>query len=238
VAKGDITINKNTVRRSAKIAFSQGAARLCEKHNFRTPPDSVFVKSDTLIVALLTLLLFFISGCSSLFPSVKRDSGSQWKSFEEAKTAFDKIVPYETTSQDLETLGFDPFIASNIEILSYLDIIQRFMPNTLMTKEVMDQGIQDCIAAKDWCQAHEFTLKEIKQERYGNIFLDFFRFKRQTRTSGWEFQPFIVMKDGLVVYKMWTGKPNINETVEEKNPLGLLQSAGDFLMNLAKAVIG
>jgi hypothetical protein len=31
--------------RSAKTAFPQCAAGLCEKHNFRTPADSVFVKS-------------------------------------------------------------------------------------------------------------------------------------------------------------------------------------------------
>ena len=186
---------------------------------------------------LLIVMAFFTGGCSSLLPSTRRDIGSRWKTFDEAKTAFDNVVPYKTTSEELESMGIDPFTTPNTEILTYLDIIHRFMPNPSITEEDIAQGIQDCLSAKDDCQAHEFVVKEISKKRYGNLILDFFNFKRQTRTSGWEFHPLIVVKDDLVVYKMWSGKPNINETVEETNPLGPLQNTGNFLTKLVNGLI-
>jgi len=186
---------------------------------------------------MLSFMVFIACGCSSLLPSTKTDTGSRWESFDEAKKTFDKIVPYKTTAGDLNAMGLDPLKTPNMEVLTYLDIIQRFMPHPSITADYLDKGLQDCISAKDCCRAREFTLREIKKERRGNVFLDFFKFKRKTSTSGWEFQPLIVMKDDLVVYKMWSGKPNINETVEENNPLGPLQNSGELLSKLASDMI-
>ena len=87
------------------------------------------------IAALLT------SGCGSLLPSTKQTSKSHWDSFEDAKAAFDKIIPYKTTAGEMQELGFDPFSKPNIKILNYVDIINRFMPNSSIKKEDLDQGI-------------------------------------------------------------------------------------------------
>ncbi len=186
---------------------------------------------------VLSVMVFMACGCSSLLPSTKTDTGSRWQSFDEAKKTFDRIVPYQTTAKELDAMGLDPLKTPNMEILTYLDIIQRFMPHPSITAKDLDKGLQDCISAKDFCRASEFTLREVRKERRGNVFLDFFKFKRKTSTSGWEFQPLIVMKDDLVVYKMWSGKPNINETVEENNPLGPLQNSGELLGKLASDLI-
>lgn len=186
---------------------------------------------------LLMAVTLTTGGCASLLPSVRKDVGAKWKDFEQAKAAFDMIEPYRTDTDELTAIGFDSSSTSSVNILTYLDIIQRFMPNPSISEADLAEGIRDCIAAKDNCRAHEFTLKVIREERYGNVFLDLFNFTKNTRVSGWEFRPLIVMKEGLVVYKMWGGRPNINETIEEKNPLGPLQNSGSFLTKLAKDLI-
>ena len=174
------------------------------------------------IAALLT------SGCGSLLPSTKQTSKSHWSSFEDAKAAFDKIIPYETTAEAMKELGFDPFSAPNIKILNYVDIINRFMPNPSIEKEDLDQGIQECINARANCQAYEFAPHIIKSKRYGNVLLDLFNFRRKVTESGWRFEAFIVLVDNTVVYKMWGGNPLIDKNKETKNPLGPLQNPGDI----------
>jgi hypothetical protein len=172
------------------------------------------------------VVVFALAGCASLLPSEKRTVKSPWKSFSDAKTAFDRIVPYQTTTDDLVKLEFDPYTTSNITILTYLDIIQRFMPNPSISQKDLDQGLQDCLSVKDLCGAYEMKQQNLQQERYGNVFLDIFNFRRQSRRSGWEFDVLIVMKNNMVVYKLWNGKPNVDETVDTRNPLGPLQDLG------------
>jgi len=186
-----------------------------------------------LLIFLSGIIICMTGGCGALLPSTKQHTGSSWNSFDEAKEVFDKITPYETTARDLEKFGFDPLNTPNLEILTYLDITQRFMSNPSITEDDLAEGVQDCLAAKEDCRAHEFTLKQIKEKRQGNVLLDIFRFRRETKTSGWKFQPLIVMKDDMVTYKMWSGIPNISKIVEEKNPLGPLQNSGDVLNKLA-----
>lgn len=184
---------------------------------------------------LISLAIFFCAaGCGVLLPSVKQTTKSPWNSFEEAKAAFDKITVNETTIQTLRELGFDPFKTSNIKILTYLDIINRFMPNPSMKNEDLDKGILDCINAKTDCKAYEFEPKIIKSKRYGNLLLDIFNFRRNTKESGWVFNALIVLVDDIVVYKMWSGRPFIDERREIRNPLGPLQSADDLLIEVTR----
>lgn len=158
-----------------------------------------------------------------MLPVAKSNIDSPWETFEQAKAAFDNIIVHETTREELTALHFDPFKTPNIEILTYLDIIQRFMPNSSITKEDIDAGLRTCIAAKNNCQAYEIALHKIKSQRYGNLFLDLFKFKRRAHQTGWNFSALIVIKDDVVVYKLWGGKPQIDETLYQKNPLGPLQ---------------
>jgi hypothetical protein len=145
------------------------------------------------------------SGCGSLLPTTKQTSKSHWNSFEEAKAAFDKIIPYKTTAEEMKELGFDPFSKPNIKILNYVDIINRFIPNPSIKIEDLDEGIQTCIKARAYCQAYEFAPQDIRSKRYGNVLLDLFHFRRNVTQSGWRFEAFIVLVDGIVVYKMWGG---------------------------------
>ena len=187
-----------------------------------------------LLVGLLSLLL---GGCGvSLLPTTMDEVRSPWDSFAEAKSAFDKVVVDETDMQRLQGLGFDPFRTANMEILTYLDIMGRFMPNPAIKKEELDPSIRRCIEARHACHAYEMRVEVFTSERRGNVFLDLFGFKRKTYRSGWYFQSLFVVNDGYVVYKLWGGKPNINETSLQKKPLGPLQDAGPAVVGAAKAV--
>ncbi len=181
-------------------------------------------------------LVFITVGCGSLLPSVKETTKTHWGTFDEAKSAFEKIVPYKTTTEELKKLGFDPFSTPNVKILTYLDIIQRFMINPSIKKEDLDEGIQACIHAKAHCSAYETQLKSISKKRYGNVLLDLFNFKRKTKESGWEFEALIIIVNDSVVYKLWGGKPIIDEGKEIKNPLGPLQDPSDLLTGTTRRV--
>ena len=144
------------------------------------------------------------------------------------------IVPSKTTAQEMKTLGFDPFTTPNIKILTYVDIINRFMPNSSIRIEDLEEGIQHCIRAKSSCTAYEFDPQVIHSRRYGNVFLDLFNFRRKTKESGWRFHALIVLIEDTVVYKLWGGNPIIEQSRDTKNPLGPLQNTGDIFREVVK----
>lgn len=186
----------------------------------------------TSVIALITV------GCGSLLPSVKETTKTkQWGTFNEAKVAFEKIIPYQTTGEELQKLGVDPYQTPNLRILTYLDIIQRFMFNPSIKQDELDKGIQECINAKTNCRAYEIHLKNTTKNRYGNVLLDLFNFQRRTKGSGWEFEALLVTVNGTVVYKLWGGKPIIDENLEIKNPLGPLQNPSDLFIDTTRKAL-
>lgn len=175
------------------------------------------------------ICLLLLTGCSSTsyLPSARETIQSPWKNFDDVKAAFDKIAPQQTSTKELQKLGFDPFTTPNIELINYLDITQRFMPNQSIRLEDLDEALQECLIERELCHAYEVNLHHSDQERYGNVFLDLFNFRRKTKLTGWEFKAIIVMHNNLVTYKLWSGKPKIDENSDKKNPLGPLQHSED-----------
>lgn len=175
-------------------------------------------------------------GCSSrsFLPSSKDIFLSQWKSYDRVSEAFQQIKPYETDLEGLKKLGFSPDITPNIQILNHLDIMQRFIPNQSITLNDLDPGVKECLAAQEECQAYEIFIKYIDSDRYGNVLLDLFNFRRKIAITGWEFRAIVVLNNNLVVYKLCGGKPRIDEFKEHKNPLGPLQHADRILWQVAQ----
>ncbi|HIJ90955.1 MAG: hypothetical protein OEV89_09635 [Desulfobulbaceae bacterium] len=182
---------------------------------------------------LLALVLCLTSGCSGMLPVAKTKDESRWDNFEQAKASFDLIIPFTTTQTDLRQLGFDPYQTSNIQILNYLAIIKKFMPNTNITMADLPPGLRGCVEAKNACVAYEMNIQNIKSQRQGNLFLDLLRFKRQAHQTGWRFSAFIVLVDDLVVYKLWDGQPRIEGEIYRKNPLGPFQEPADIATDAA-----
>ncbi|MEW6306231.1 MAG: hypothetical protein AB1705_22420 [Verrucomicrobiota bacterium] len=163
------------------------------------------------------------TGCSSLFTSGRSTVKSPWNNFAEAKAAFDKIEPGKTKKLELQEIGFDPYTNPNVRILTYLDIMNRFLPNNSMRLEDLPPAVRDCLKAQERSQAYELDINVTRSQRYGNLFLDMFAFNRKTRETGWNFKALVLFNDGMVVYKLWSGQPNLERYEQKKKPLGPLQ---------------
>lgn len=207
-------------------------SRLFETISMRNMRRTRLGRTRSFFLFIWLVICLLLNGCASLLPSSKQDVKSPWDTFADAKYAFDQIQIHETTSEDLKGLGYDPTITPNMELLTYLEVVQIFLPNQSIRKEDLDEGVLKCILAKDACSAYEINLKKRREKRFGNVFLDLFGFRRQTKISGWEFRAIVVMHDDLVVYKISGGKPNIDELRDEKKPLGPLQDSGAILRRI------
>lgn len=167
------------------------------------------------------------AGCSQLLPRGTVEVKGVWGSFDEARASFDKIVPYQTRVEDLEAIGIVPRVTPNITVLSYSDVLQRFVPSPVINPAELDDPIRDCISAKTACSGYEIDQRFIKRERVGNFWADFLGFKRETDVKGWRFRGLVLIKDQLIIYKLVSGEPLISEKELNRNPLGPFQGLGE-----------
>ncbi|MEW5008270.1 hypothetical protein A9Q80_01570 [Cycloclasticus sp. 46_83_sub15_T18] len=182
------------------------------------------------------LLLLLLSACSSPLPKTEDETKSPWDSFSEAIAAYDKIELNKTTVRDLRELGFDPYTTPNVKILSYLDVIRKFVPNNSIKHEQLPLSVRTCLAKQGRCMAYEAHPGTVKRKRVGSAFLDLLKFRRKTIETGWRFNALIVLDDGVAVYKVWSGEPIIDSEKTRKNPLGPLQGSGGSLARDAAGI--
>jgi len=179
--------------------------------------------SRVFLLSVVTALALLQAGCSSMFTSGRNTVKSQWATFDATKAAFDQIEPGNTSKDDLACLGFDPYLNSNVRILTYLDIMNRFLPNNSLRMEDLPMPVQHCLAAQEKALAYEMETSDQKNKRYGNLFLDVFAFNRKTHETGWNFKALILINEDKVVYKLWSGQPMVERYEQKKKPLGPLQ---------------
>lgn len=172
-------------------------------------------------------------GCRSVLPRTSEVTQTQWDSFASAKDSFDKVQPGVTTASDLAALGFDPELGQNVRVLSYLELQQRFMPTPSVTRVDLDPQVRACLDVHAACRGLEVKPQSIERRRVGNVLLDVFDFERKTVETGWTFSALVMLQDGLVVYKTWSGAPNISSREKRTNPLGPLQDLGGFAADRA-----
>jgi hypothetical protein len=188
--------------------------------------------------ALCGLTVFLVgaalSGCGGVLPRSHQSVNVTWKSFNEAKAAFDRIEPGVTSVADLKSLGFDPYTSPNTTILTYLDVIKYFMPNQAIRLEDLDPAVQDCIRARDACRGFRMTAGETHSKRHGNVVLDLFNFRRRATQTGWQFTTLLLAHDERITYKLWGGQPKLDGQTDRRNPLGPLQSMDDVLPALVQ----
>ena len=197
------------------------------------------MKKILLPITLAFLTLSVASGCSHWFlPNTKENMKSQWETYEDAENAFNAIELYRTTEEDLHKMGYNPYDTPNIKVLTYLEMLTRFIPNQSVTKDDLNPELADCLDAKDFCYGYVISAKKINKQRHGNFILDILRFNRKTRKSGWIFNGFIVMKNQKVVYKIHSGDPKVEENREDTNPLGFLQDPAGLISDAATGAVG
>lgn len=186
-------------------------------------------------IFLVCGLSLFLAACGSPLPKTEDETKSRWDSFDEAMSAYDKITLDQSTVGDLRGLGYDPYSAPNVKILSYLDIIQKFMPTNSVKLDQLPLSVQNCLAKQEACMAYEAHPGTVKRKRVGSLFMDLLGFKRKTIETGWRFNALIVLDNGIVVYKVWSGVPIVDSEKTRKNPLGPLQNSGG---SIAKDAVG
>jgi hypothetical protein len=181
------------------------------------------VKYRVCMAVLLLVLMLLSGGCKSLFSSSQSTTLTRWGSYSAVQRDFNKITPHQTTVEELMALGFHPDVTPNVKILTYVDVVGTFLPNPGMRLQDLPEGVRECIEARENGSAYLVDLHDIRDKRHGNLFLDIFGFKRQTHESGWRFKGMILMKNGLVVYALASGEPQISQENGKVNPLGPLQ---------------
>ena len=181
-----------------------------------------FITSLAIIFSLVIL-----TACAALLPRARTSTVGPWQNYHEAQQAFDKIIPYQTTLEDLRTLKLDPASNPNITILNYSDVIRRFIPSPSVSADELAPGVRECILAKGACNGYEIVQQSNMRKRYGNFWADFLNFKRKVEITGWSFSGVILVKDNIVIYTLAGGQPAIYTLEESKNPLGPLQGSGE-----------
>lgn len=171
-----------------------------------------------------------VSGCSSMLPRIHTQS-SPFHSFDEARNAIEGLTPMKSDVVALSKLGIDPVKQPNTVILTHADIVRRFVPSALLQRTDLDPGVLACLEARDACRGWEITAARIARDRTGNFFADFTNFSRRTETTGWRFNALILLVNDVVVYRAWSGQPNVNELEVNTNPLGPLQDMGPAIIS-------
>src|SRR6202012_5634923 len=164
------------------------------------------------IVASLAVTLVLV-GCGGLglLPHQTDNQNTKFHSYKQVSTAYDHIMPGVTRISDLTDIGFDAWTTPNVEMLSYLGIIERFIPRASIKYEALNPAVRSCIDARDHCTALVFRPERLHQERTGNWFLDVLGFERTTVSYGWSAEVVLLVQDGRVAYKGISGKPNIQD---------------------------
>lgn len=193
------------------------------------------MSSDTRLIRMILqrLGVLLLAGCGSVLPSKQVVTPSPWQSFDAAMTSYDQIVPGETRVTELTQIGFEPMRTPNMRRLNYVELTEMFLPNASVQRSDLDPALRGCLEARDACYAYEVRPGVTRNKRHGNAALDIFGFRRETTTTGWQFSSLIVVNDDTVVYKLWSGEPNIQREDSEKKPLGPLQNVGEKLIEHA-----
>jgi hypothetical protein len=176
--------------------------------------------------------MLLTGGCASLFPSKTTTVESRWTSYADVDGAFGKIIPYQTNTNDLRTLGFYPAVTPNLKLLNHSDIVKIFLPNSAIEKKDLPGGVRDCIESPEQSYAYQIELAKVHSKRYGNLFLDLFGFRRKTHETGWEFKGLILIKSGIVAYKTSSGQPEISRNEKQVKPLGPFQDIDGVSVHL------
>jgi len=187
------------------------------------------------VVASLAVALVLV-GCGGLglLPYESDIKNTSFQNYKAVVTAYQEIAPGVTRASDLRGLGFDATRTPNVEVLSYLGVIERFMPRDSIHFDTLAPAVQNCIDARDRCTAYVFRLSRLHQEREGNVLLDILGFHRITYNHGWSAEVILLVQDGRVAYKVISGQPNIQDYHDRVQPLGPLQDIGGAVVRTAQ----
>jgi len=175
-------------------------------------------------------LVLLLGGCGGmLLPSQSELDPSAFATYDDVQGAFDRITLEKTSTAELARLGFDPKQSPNVSVLSYLDVVERFMPNSSVAFDRLDPAVQACIFARTACEGYVFKAEHHSFSRSGSLILDLFGFVHTTTETGWTAQVLVLVMNGHVTHKIMSGQPNIQVVRDDVQPLGPVQNLGGAL---------
>lgn len=153
-------------------------------------------------IAILVVTLAVVGcGALTLLPRQPDSSATEIKSLKELASAYARVLPGQTRASQLAALGFDTS-TPNVQMLSYLGVMERYMTGASTNFDRLDAALQNCIETRDRCTA--FVFKPGDQARGGGMFasLGF-----GANAAGRAVEVTLLVQNGRVAYKMMTGLP-------------------------------
>lgn len=181
-----------------------------------------------LTAMLLAAGTFALGGCSTsaLLPRETAANSTAFKTYNDVEAAYAAVQPGTTRTPDLARLGFDAGSTPNVDILSYPGITARFLPQDTKSLDHVPPQVRACIEAQTRCTAYVFHPQRFEIHHIGNTLLDVTGFEQKVVRTGWSADVMLVLLDGVVVYKIMSGRPLVEDARDSIQPLGLLQSIG------------
>ncbi|WP_437439714.1 hypothetical protein [Geopseudomonas aromaticivorans] len=182
---------------------------------------------------LLLSMTALLSACGSLLPSEQATVGSVFRDYGDAESRYAQAVPGVTNRPELFSLGFDPLANGNGRLLSFLDVRTMFIqPNIPI--DYLPDSLVTCLQAKERCSGYAFEFTQTDTQRVGSFWADVLNFRKNREMKGWTFRAVFVLVDDKLVHKVSNGEPQIRRMQVERNPLGPLQGAGEYLSDQLK----
>jgi len=178
-------------------------------------------------------LSLLAAGCGGVLPHESNIDTSRFQTYEQVMASYNGINLGKTRRGDLVKLGLDTMTTPNIEVLSYTDIVNHFLPSETMKLEQAPPNARRCMQAQDRCSGYIIQLQHSSKQRNGGVVTDVLGFERDTVSSGWTAKIVLLLEDDVVVYKELSGRPNIQERQNESEPLGPLQDLGKTISGAA-----
>lgn len=188
------------------------------------------------LIFLMAGTSLLLAGCGGgLLPEQKAQTALPFETYDQVVEAFDQIVPGMTRAEDLPNIGFDAR-KGNVDVISYLGIEERFLPAAGVRWEHLDPNVRACIQAQLWCTGFVFHPSRTRSKRTGGFFADVMGFERITLSERWSAEVILLVMNGRVVHKVFSGNPRTQNLEDKLQPLGPLQDLGGAVARQAGSV--
>jgi hypothetical protein len=171
-----------------------------------------YATSIAITVVALALVGF---GVLSLLPQ-HVDPSSPLKTLDDLASAYLRVHPGETRASQLGALGFDT-TSSNVHVLSYLGLIERYTNSDSRKFDTLDTALQDCIESRDRCTGFVFQPADQAPRRNG-VLASLGLGAASAADDGAEVM--IIVRNGRVAYKAMVGMPaSVMSRVATQSPV-------------------
>ena len=164
-----------------------------------------FVTAVVLVVSALALLG---NALVSLFPPPDEVASLRTLTRAELIGGYSRVRPGWTRASQLSQYGFDTR-SDGTQVLSFLGMMERFVPHDSARFDKLDPAIKDCVAVQDHCTVLVFrSVSRTHTETAGGFFAAFaLEADREPPTP----QVTLLIRDGRVAYKTLSGVGRENQ---------------------------